>query len=277
MTTSATRSRENTRARLLDAAAQVFAEVGCATCHVPQLTLNQPTFSEPSQNAAYRDGATFPAGQPTATVVDPANPITMDLTRDHPDNVIRRADGSVRARLGSFTRRDSAGRAIVELYGDLKRHAMGPRLAEPVNEIAGDDVTPIPIDPRNRHTPDTFLTENLWGVGSTAPYMHDGRATTLAEAILEHAASNSDTASEARASRAAYLARSVGDKQEVIAFLENLVLFKLEEEEEAADAGALNALQTLAGSATPRQRSSRFCAPGTVLTQVTFFAPCAPK
>ena len=233
---------------------QVFAEVGCATCHVPQLTLNQPTFSEPSQNAAYRDGATFPAGQPTATVVDPANPITMDLTRDHPDNVIRRADGSVRARLGSFTRRDSAGRAIVELYGDLKRHAMGPRLAEPVNEIAGDDVTPIPIDPRNRHTPDTFLTENLWGVGSTAPYMHDGRATTLAEAILEHAASNSDTASEARASRAAYLARSVGDKQAVIAFLENLVLFKLEEEEEAADAGALNALQTLAGAATPRQR-----------------------
>ena len=76
----------------------------------------------------------------------------------------------------------------MELFGDLKRHDMGPRLAEPVNEIAGDDVTPIPLNPRNRHTPDTFLTENLWGVGSTAPYMHDGRATTLAEAILEHAA-----------------------------------------------------------------------------------------
>ena len=104
---------------------------------------------------------------------------------------------------------------------------MGPRLAEPVNEIAGDDVTPIPVSPRNRHTPDTFLTENLWGVGSTAPYMHDGRATTLAEAIIEHAASNSDTASEARASRADYLARSLTDKQALIAFLENLVLFKL--------------------------------------------------
>ena len=92
---------------------------------------------------------------------------------------------------------------MVELFGDLKRHAMGPRLAEPVNEIAGDDVTPIPLNPRNRHTPDTFLTENLWGVGSTAPYMHDGRATTLVEAILEHAAT-SDKASEARFARAAY-------------------------------------------------------------------------
>jgi len=233
---------------------QVFAEVGCATCHVPQLTLNQPVFSEPSQNAAYRDGAAFPAGQPTVNVVDPRNPVTMDLTRDHPDNVIRRADGSVRARLGSFTQRDNAGRTIVEIFGDLKRHAMGPRLAEPVNEIAGDDVTPIPIDPRNRHTPDTFLTENLWGVGSTAPYLHDGRATTLAEAILEHAASNNDTASEARAARAAYLSRSLADKQALIAFLENLVLFKVEEEEEAAAAGALTALQSLAGVQSPRQQ-----------------------
>lgn len=240
----------------IDRGRQVFSQVGCATCHVPQLTLDTPIFSEPSQNPAYRDGATFPAGQPTATVLDPRNPITFDLTRDQPDNIIHNGDGSVRARLGAFTRRDSQGRTIVELFGDLKRHAMGPRLAEPVNEIAGDDVTPIPVDPRNRHTPDTFMTENLWGVGSTAPYMHDGRATTLAEAILEHAASNSDTASEARASRAAYLSRSLSDKQALIAFLENLVLFKIEEEEEgnAATLGAADALRSLAGLAAPSQR-----------------------
>jgi hypothetical protein len=231
---------------------QVFDSVGCASCHVPQLTLNTPVFSEPSQNAAYRDGTTFPAGQPTANVVDIRNPVTFDLTKDQPDNIILNSRGGIRARLGSFTQRDSSGRTIVELYGDLKRHAMGPRLAEPVNEIAGDDVTPIPVSPRNRHTPDTFLTENLWGVGSTAPYMHDGRATTLAEAIIEHAASDRDTVSEARASRAAYLARSPGDKQALIAFLENLVLFKLEEEE--APAGATAALQSLTGLSSPRQR-----------------------
>ena len=230
---------------------QVFGEIGCATCHMPQLTLNLPIFSEPSQNAAFRDGAAFPAGQPTVNVLDPRNPIRFDLTRDQPDNIIR-SGTTIRARLGSFTQKDSAGRTIVQLYGDLKRHAMGPRLAEPVNEIAGDDVTPIPESPRNRHTPDTFLTENLWGVGSTAPYMHDGRATTLAEAILEHAVSDNDTASEASASRAAYLARSRADKQAVIAFLENLVLFKVEEEEPVA--AATTALQMLSGVPIPTQR-----------------------
>ncbi len=135
---------------------------------------------------------------------------------------------------------------------------MGSRLAEPVNEIAGDDVTPIPIDPRNRHTPDTFLTENLWGVGSTAPYMHDGRATTLAEAILEHASGATNDTSEARTSRSMYLARGSTDKRALIAFLENLVLFKVEEEEEEAAAltapDTAAALRSLVGMPTRQQR-----------------------
>ena len=211
---------------------QIFQNIGCASCHVPSLTINDPIFSEPSRNPAYRDGAAFPAGQDATTL----RRISFDLTRDQPDNVI----GNLH--LGSF-RRNSAGGAIVELFGDLKRHVMGPRLAESVNEIAGDDVTPIPIDPRNRHTPDTFLTENLWGVGSTAPYMHDGRATTLVEAILEHSTSASTDPSEARTARLNYLNRSNSDKRALIAFLENLVLFKIEEEEEAATAGLLGLMQ----------------------------------
>jgi hypothetical protein len=231
----------------------VFENIGCATCHMPRLTLNSTIFSEPSQNPAFRDGTNFPAGQPTVNVVDPRNPIRFDLSKDQPDNIIF-SGTTIRARLGSFTQKDSAGHTIVELYGDLKRHAMGSRLAEPVNEIAGDDVTPIPLNPRNRHTPDTFLTENLWGVGSTAPYMHDGRATTLAEAILEHAASNTDNASEARGARANYLALPLSDKQAVIAFLNNLVLFKVEEADAAAAAAtsSATALQALVGAPTQR-------------------------
>jgi cytochrome c551/c552/cytochrome c553 len=228
----------------------VFSAIGCASCHMPSLTLDNPVFSEPSQNAAYRDGAAFPAGQnPVTAGVDPANPIQFDLSQDQPDNIIRDRSGNIRARLGAFTRRDSRRRVLVELYGDLRRHAMGPGLAEPVNEIAGDDVTPIPVNPRNRHTPDTFMTENLWGVGSTAPYMHDGRATTLAEAILAHATSDSDRASEARASRAAYRSLRAGDKRALIAFLENLVLFKIEEEEEAAAAATLSSTARTAATA----------------------------
>ena len=230
----------STQISLINRGRVVFGEVGCANCHIPTMTIERPTFSEPSQNAAYRDGETFPAGQNTVTRgVDPRFPVRFDLTRDQPDNHITLADGRV-FNLGAL-RRDSAGRGIVDLFGDLKRHFMGPRLREPVNEIAGDDVTPIPTNPANRHTPETFLTENLWGVGSTAPYMHDGRATTLVEAILEHATPDAADASEAAPARRNYLGRTSSDKRALIAFLENLVLFKIEEEEAAA-AAAVSAL-----------------------------------
>ena len=66
-----------------------------------------------------------------------------------------------------------------------------------------------------------FLTENLWGVGSTAPYLHDGRATTLTEAIPAHGG-------EAAASRDAFLGLPTKDQKALIAFLNDLVLFKTE-------------------------------------------------
>jgi hypothetical protein len=233
---------------------QVFQQIGCASCHVPSLPIDRPIFSEPSQNPAYRDGEAFPAGQSTAARgVDVRAPVSFDLTRDQPDNHVRLRDGRT-FNLGAL-RRDGAGRAIVELYGDLKRHVMGPHLAEPVNEIAGDDVTPIPSDPRNRHTPDTFLTENLWGVGSTAPYMHDGRATTLAEAILEHATGSAADPGEAAPSRRAYLSRTASDKRALIAFLENLVLLKLEEED--ATTTATPSPQAVTGAGETRVRRAR--------------------
>jgi hypothetical protein len=60
-------------------------------------------------------------------------------------------------------------------------------------------------------------------VGSSAEYLHDGRATTLAEAILEHGG-------EAEASRAAFAALPERDETSVVRFLANLVLFFPEEE-----------------------------------------------
>ena len=70
-----------------------------------------------------------------------------------------------------------------------------------------------------------FLTENLWGVGSTAPYLHDGRATTLTEAILEHGG-------EAQVSRDNFVKLTAAQRNDVLAFLNNQVLFTLPEEEE---------------------------------------------
>jgi hypothetical protein len=179
-----------------------FSSIGCARCHTPRLKINDPIFSEPSQNPNFRD-AVFPGGQdPVAVGVDPSFPVTFDLTRDQPDNQVT-VNGRL-VRLGSL-KTDDEGRAIVELLGDLRRHDMGPGLAESIDEVGtGASV---------------FLTENLWGVGSTAPYLHDGRATTLTEAILEHGG-------EASNARSTFVGLSTSAQRDVIAFLENLVLFR---------------------------------------------------
>ena len=188
---------------------EVFDEVGCDSCHRSALVIHDPIFAEPSTRAVFRDAA-FPAGQdPLERGVDPDNPIAFDLTADQPDNVIEVNGEEVH--LGAFETSSNGG-AIVRLYGDLRRHDLGPEVAEAIDEIGtGASV---------------FLTENLWGVGSTAPYLHDGRASTLTEAIQAHGGEGSK-------SRAGFQNRSAADQADLIAFLDNLVLFKMEEPEEA--------------------------------------------
>jgi hypothetical protein len=192
----------------INAGSALFDQVGCNVCHVRQLLVNNIRFQEPSALAAFRDASNlFPNGRSYAAgSFDPANPVSFDITRDQPENGdITLPNGQ---KLGNFTR-DSSNRAVIALFGDLRRHNMGSGLAEQIDEV-GTGAS-------------TFLTENLWGVGSTPPYMHDGRAVTLTEAILEHGG-------EAQTSRNSYNALSTTQKQQINAFLNNLVLFKAAEE-----------------------------------------------
>lgn len=184
-----------------------FEDIGCAVCHRPTLTLDDPQFREPSALAAFRD-IQFPGGEdPLAAGLDPALPVSFDLGADLPDNRITDAVGG-EIIFGNF-QVDRHGRVEVRLYGDLRRHDMGPELAEPIDETGvGASV---------------WLTPELWGAGSTAPYLHDGRATTLEEAILAHGG-------EGGTARDAFDALDASRQAELLAFLENLVLFKLEEE-----------------------------------------------
>lgn len=91
----------------------------------------------------------------------------------------------------------------VALYSDLRRHRMGTDLADPRPEGG------VPAD--------VFLTAPLWGVGSTGPWLHDGRAATLDEAVLWHGG-------EARAARARFAALGPADRAALAAFLERLVI-----------------------------------------------------
>ncbi len=64
--------------------------------------------------------------------------------------------------------------ARVQLFSDLRRHDMGPELADPHEQ------------PSDAIPPGTFLTRPLWGLAESPPYLHDGRAGTIPEAILAH-------------------------------------------------------------------------------------------
>jgi len=90
---------------------------------------------------------------------------------------------------------------VVELFSDLKRHDMGEDLAS--GSIDGDI-------PENQ-----FLTRPLWGLAETAPYLHDGRAVSLDEAIQLHGG-------EAQDSRDAYMAMSEAQRKAIQVFLLSL-------------------------------------------------------
>ncbi len=189
----------------IDRGEPIFSDIGCTKCHKPQLTINVPIFSEPSLNDNYRDVGSFPAGQ---EALSDEERIEFDLTADLPDNIFVLPSGQT-ARLGNFQANGNGG-AIVRLFGDLKRHYMGPGLAEQIDEVGTGAAV--------------WMTKELWGVGSTDQYLHDGRASTLTEAILEHGG-------EAQKSKRKFERLSMADQSDLIAFLNNLVLFKLEVEE----------------------------------------------
>ena len=94
---------------------------------------------------------------------------------------------------------------VRNFFADLKRHNLGPNFFERFHD--------------NRTAPQQlFMTEPLWGVGSTPPYGHDGRTHSLEEVILRHGG-------EAQAARDAFAGMTRANKNQLIAFLNSLILF----------------------------------------------------
>lgn len=99
-------------------------------------------------------------------------------------------------------KRNSSGGVTIALFADLKRHDMGEGLKESFNLLS---------DKANRE----FTTARLWEVADTAPYLHDGRALTLKEAILMHNSPGSEAVEAAQD----FAALSTSEKNDVLGFL----------------------------------------------------------
>jgi hypothetical protein len=94
------------------------------------------------------------------------------------------------------------GGIVVPMFSDLKRHDMGDELAEDFHGAS---------DQQNSE----FITAKLWGVADTAPYLHDGRALTLNEAILMHGG-------EAAKASGSYRGSGDTEKNNILRFLRTL-------------------------------------------------------
>jgi CxxC motif-containing protein (DUF1111 family) len=77
--------------------------------------------------------------------------------------------------------------SVEGIYSDLLLHRMGQQM-QGASSYYGPPPPPTPSssDPNGPPLADEWRTPPLWGVADSAPYMHDGRADTLAEAIRLH-------------------------------------------------------------------------------------------
>ena len=92
---------------------------------------------------------------------------------------------------------------VRNIFTDFKRHDLGPAFHE------------LNYDGTFQRE---FMTEPLWGVGSTGPYGHDGRSIDLLQVILRHGG-------EARESRNRFARLPETRKRVVLDALRSLVLF----------------------------------------------------
>jgi mono/diheme cytochrome c family protein len=168
---------------------RLFANIGCADCHIPALPLTDKgwIYSEPNP---YNPPGNLRAGEVDA--------LRVDLTSQ---------------KLPGERPQPRRGVVWVRAFTDLKLHDItnGPddpnREAIDINQPAGS----AGFLGGNSQ----FLTKKLWGAANERPYFHHGLFTTLREATLAHAG-------EANDARIAFEQLTPADRDSVIEFLKSL-------------------------------------------------------
>ncbi|MGK0320974.1 MAG: cytochrome c peroxidase, partial [Granulosicoccus sp.] len=156
--------------------------IGCLSCHMSYLPLKSLSFSDPGPLDA---AGTLRTGEIANTVYDMAL-LEWSKTLEKDDN----------------------GFYKIPLFGDLKRHV----IADQQVATLGNELLSQRFVERN-----VFMTTELWGIASTAPYGHRGDLTTLREVIEAHGG-------EARKSRDVWVELATIDQNNIIAWLKTLVI-----------------------------------------------------
>ena len=152
-----------------------FSAIGCASCHIPALPLDSIVFTEPNE---------------------------FNLGRDLRPGSVERVLEIDLSELAAGFERDEEGRYLIPLFSDLRRHEMGDVLDDEEVVQSG-----VPTD--------QWMTKRLWGFTSEPPFLHNGRATLISEAILAHGG-------EAEAARTRFAQLPQADQDAIIEFLKTL-------------------------------------------------------
>jgi CxxC motif-containing protein (DUF1111 family) len=176
----------------------VFERIGCASCHIPDLPLEQDRRVADVETVFDPEHGNFNGLFATAMVLHE----TVD-------------DGWGLPALNPPMRQAFLVRNI---FTDFKRHDLGSNFHE--RDYDGTVRT-------------EFLTPALWGVGTTAPYGHDGRSINLTEVILRHGG-------EAREEAEAFARLSAENRSALLDFLNSLVLFPPDDTASNLDPGDRN-------------------------------------
>jgi hypothetical protein len=166
-----------------------FREIGCASCHVPSLPLDDEGWIYSEPNPYNPEGNLQPWQAPA---------LEVDLSGHELPEPRLRSEGGV---------------VYVPAFTDLKLH----------NICSGPDDPNVESLDQNQPAGSTeffagnclFITRKLWGTANEPPYFHHGQFTTLREAVLAHDG-------EALASRQAFDALTVYEQDSIVEFLKTL-------------------------------------------------------
>jgi mono/diheme cytochrome c family protein len=181
-----------------DAAArgrQTLDQIGCTSCHIADLQIDRDRRVADLDTVYDKDRGNF--NHLFATAMPLIN--TIDLHDGLPARKVPKMEPFL----------------VKNIFADFKRHDLGPNFYERNYDGTYQKV---------------FMTTPLWGVGSTAPYGHDGRSANLMEVILRHGG-------EAQPVRDAFVALMPAQQSDVFEFLRSLVLFPPDDTASSLDPG----------------------------------------
>jgi CxxC motif-containing protein (DUF1111 family) len=191
------------RKQIAEHGRELFGSVGCAACHVERIGPVQGIFSDLLLHEMGEALADPLGAEATLTTTGKRLPPTDELVLGSSGK-----EQDVRQQMTSVTPRPPRSR---EYYGNSQN---SPLVAAPANILLVDPVTRerVELKPVASQTDAEWRTPPLWGVADSAPYLHDGRAASVVEAIATHGG-------EAEACTKRFFALTVADRVAVLEFL----------------------------------------------------------